>query len=102
MVKILSENKSPKGFMNTCGIFLFLITVLISLTAWITYGTLEDVLGTLAYSIIGILNFFPWIIPFIGIPLGILDVLNVYGFGMYDLTLNIAHQLESLGKVLRR
>lgn len=45
----------------------------------------------LSYIIVGLLNFYPWLIPFAGIPLGILDVLNVFGIGMYDLTLNFAH-----------
>ena len=70
---------------------LFFLVILTSLLAWITYGTLEGVLGTLSYIIVGILNLFPWIIPFVGIPLGILDVLGIYGFGMYDLTINLAH-----------
>ncbi|MFX1496648.1 MAG: amidohydrolase family protein [Promethearchaeota archaeon] len=48
-------------------------------------------MGTLAYIIVGLLCLFPWLIPFAGIPLGILDVLNIYGFDMYNLTLKFAH-----------
>lgn len=70
---------------------LFFLVTLTSLLAWITYGTLEGVLGTLSYIIVGILNLFPWIIPFVGIPFGILDVLGIYGFRMYSLTINLAH-----------
>jgi len=86
----MNENKGTSNFLNTCIVFLLFLTILISLFAWITYGTLEGALGALAHTIIGLLNAFPWIIPFVGIPLGILDVLGIYGFGMYNLTLNLA------------
>ncbi|GAH79290.1 unnamed protein product [marine sediment metagenome] len=48
----------------------------------------------LSYIIVGFLAVYPWIIPFIGIPLGILDLLGYLDFGIYELSLNIAH-LES-------
>jgi hypothetical protein len=86
----MNENNRPTNFLNTCIVFLLFLTILISLFAWITYGTLEGALGALAHTIIGLLNIFPWFIPFIGIPLGILDILGIYGFGMYNLTLNLA------------
>ena len=87
----MNENKGSSNFLNTCIVFLLFLTILISLFAWITYGTLEGALGALAHMIIGLLNIFPWFIPFVGIPLGILDILGIYGFGMYNLTLNLAH-----------
>ena len=70
---------------------LFILIAFISILAWITSGTIEGVLGVLAYAITGALNVFPWFIPFIGIPLGILDVLDIYGFNMRNLTLDLAH-----------
>ncbi len=87
---MIDNSKNSNFFLSYITFFVFL-TVLISLLAWITYGNLTDVLGTLSYGIIGLLNFYPWIIPFIGIPLGILDLLGFFGFKMYDLTLDIAH-----------
>lgn len=85
----MENNKNPKfGAKSLLSILIFII--FISLLAWITYGTYEGIIGSLAYLIVGILNFFPWIIPFVGIPLGILDVLGIYGFKMYNLTLDIA------------
>lgn len=87
----MSENNSKSNMVGSFLLILFFFTILVSLLAWITYGTLEGVLGSLAYVIVGLLNLFPWIIPFVGIPLGILDVLNIYGFGLYDVTINIAH-----------
>ena len=85
----MENNKNPKfGAKPLLSILIFLI--FISLLSWITYGTYEGIIGSLAYLIVGILNFFPWIIPFVGIPLGILDVLGIYGFKMYNLTLDIA------------
>ena len=65
--------------------------MLIALLAWITYGTIEGVIGMLSYIIVGFLLVYPWIIPFIGIPLGILDITGIYGFGMYTITLELAH-----------
>ncbi|MFW9950691.1 MAG: amidohydrolase family protein [Candidatus Thorarchaeota archaeon] len=85
------ENRKNSNFFLSIIIFLVFMAILISLLAWITYGNLNDILGSLAYSIIGLLNFYPWIIPFIGIPLGILDLLGFFGFRMYDSTLNFAH-----------
>ena len=82
------DEKSSK---KVGGSLLFIIVIMISIFAWITYGTLQGVLGTLAFLIVGLLNLFPWIIPFAGIPLGFLDVLGIYGFGMGNLTLNLAH-----------
>ena len=86
----MKENKQNLNFIDSLIGFLLLLTLLISLFAWITYGTIEGVLGALAYTIVGLLNVFPWLIPFIGIPLGIIDSIGIYGFGMYNLTLNLA------------
>ncbi len=70
------------------GLIFFILLIIV--LAWITYGALTGVFGMLAYLLVGLLNVFPWIIPFVGIPLGILDIiLNI--FGMYDFTLNLAH-----------
>ncbi len=85
------DNNRNSNFSLSCINFFVFLTVLVSLLAWITYGNLNDVLGALTYGIIGLLNLYPWIIPFIGIPLGILDLLGFFGFKMYDLTLDIAH-----------
>ena len=91
----MSDNNSFLTYIVFFGIILFCFTVLIALFAWITYGTIDGVLGTLAYVIVGLLNFFPWIIPFVGIPLGIFDIIGFFGFGMYSETLNIVHLSSS-------
>jgi len=72
-------------------IFLFLFTILVAVLAWITYGTIEGVLGMLAYILVGIFCIFPWIIPFVGIPLALLNIFGQFGTNMYNLTLNLAH-----------
>ncbi len=87
----MSENNKNSEFKLTCLLSMLIFIIFIALLAWITYGTYEGIFGTLAYLIVGILNFYPWIIPFVGIPLGILDVLGIFGFKMYNLTLNISH-----------
>jgi imidazolonepropionase-like amidohydrolase len=87
----MSDSNKNSPFFLTCISFFVFIAALISVLAWITYGNLNDVLGSLAYGIIGLLNLYPWIIPFIGIPLGILDLLGFFGFRMYDVSLSIAH-----------
>jgi len=89
------ENKRSKNYANVSIGFLLLLTVLIALLAWITYGTFDGIIGALAFTIVGMLNVFPWFIPFVGIPLGILDTLGIFGFGMYDVTLNLAHLSSS-------
>ena len=86
----MSEKKSSSNRFSC----LIMFTLLISILAWITYGTLEGVFGMLSYIIVGFIAVFPWIIPFIGIPLGILDLLGYFDFGIYELSLKIAH-LES-------
>jgi len=91
----MRENSVFITYIVFFGTILFFFTVLVALFAWIIYGTIDGVLGSLAYIIVGLLNFFPWIIPFVGIPLGILDILGIFGFGMYSLTLNIAHLSSS-------
>jgi len=86
----MNEKISSSNRLSCLLIFL----VLISILAWITYGTLEGVFGMLSYIIVGFIAVYPWIIPFIGIPLGILDLLGILDFGIYELSLKIAH-LES-------
>jgi hypothetical protein len=65
----MSDSNKNSPFFLTCISFFVFIAALISVLAWITYGNLNDVLGSLAYGIIGLLNLYPWIIPFIGIGL---------------------------------
>ena len=79
----MNEIKSSKNYANVSISFLLFLTVLIALLAWITYGTFEGIIGALAFAIVGMLNVFPWFLPFIGIPLGILDAFGIFGFGMY-------------------
>jgi imidazolonepropionase-like amidohydrolase len=86
----MSEKKSSSNRFSC----LLLFALLISISAWITYGTLEGVFGMLSYMIVGFIAVYPWIIPFIGIPLGILDLLGYLDLGIYELSLKIAH-LES-------
>ena len=91
----MNEIKSSKNYANVSISFLLFLTVLIALLAWITYGTFEGIIGALAFAIVGMLNVFPWFLPFIGIPLGILDAFGIFGFGMYNITLNLAHLSSS-------
>ncbi len=90
----MSDQNSLTESIALVGLVLFFITVLISIMAWITYGNLEGVLGALSYAVIGVLCVYPWIIPFAGLVLGILDVIGVINLQMYESTLNIA-RLES-------
>jgi imidazolonepropionase-like amidohydrolase len=87
----MEEDDSTPKIMALGGVLLLLFIILVAILAWITYGTLEGVLGMLSYLIVGIFLIFPWIVPFAGIPLGILDVFGIYGFGMYNIALNFAH-----------
>jgi len=87
---MIEKNKNFK-YGSTSLLLILVFVIFISLLAWITYGTFEGIIGSLAYLIIGFLNFFPWVIPFAGIPLGILDILDIFGFKMYNFTLNGAH-----------
>jgi imidazolonepropionase-like amidohydrolase len=63
----------------------------VTILAWAAYGSVGGVLGSLAYLLVGLLNLFPWIIPFVGIPVGLLDLFGIWGVGMYDATLRMAH-----------
>lgn len=83
------NNQSTLLKFNTELVLVFLI--LIATLAWITHGTLEEVLGIMAYFLIGFLNVYPWIIPFIGIPMGILTILEILTPNMYGFTLSLAH-----------
>ena len=67
------------------------LLVVVALLAWVTYGTFAGVLGMLTYLLVGLLGVFPWIVPFVGIPLGFLDLLNLLDLGIYDLTLQLSH-----------
>ncbi len=90
----MSERNSLINSIAIGGVILFFITVLIAILAWITYGTLEGVLGALTYAVVGLLCVYPWIIPFIGFVLGLLDIFGVVNLQIYEQTLSIAH-LES-------
>jgi imidazolonepropionase-like amidohydrolase len=70
---------------------IFCLGAITALLAWITYGTSTGVLGALAYLLAGLLNIFPWIIPVVGVPLGIADLFGAFGSGMYGFTLSLAH-----------
>jgi imidazolonepropionase-like amidohydrolase len=87
----MTLDKPKTGFFRVSGLVLFFFTVLVTVLAWITYGSLQGVFGMLAYLLVGFINIFPWIIPFVGIPLGILDILGIFGPQMYSTTLNLAH-----------
>ena len=86
----MDESKKSSNFL----LCLFFISLLIAILAWITYGTLEGVLGMLSFIIVGLIALYPWAIPFVGIVLGILDFLGFYRLGIYELSLKIA-RLES-------
>lgn len=47
-----------------------------ALLGWLVHGTVEGVLGTLAFAVVGLLNLYPWVLPFVGVPLGILELLG--------------------------
>ena len=87
----MPENDDNSNLFNFLKKLISFLIIIIAILAWITYGTLEGVFGALSYFFIGVLNIFPWVIPIIGIPLGILDVIGIYGFNMYNLTLNFSH-----------
>ena len=77
------------------GLLLFFFTLAVAIFAWITYGTLQGVFGALAYLIVGLLNLWPWIVPFAGFILGIMDLMTFFGPGMYAETLSLAHLTHS-------
>lgn len=74
--------------------FILGLAAIVALCAWMTYKTSAGVLGALAYLLAGLLGIFPWIIPVVGIPLGIADLFGAFGSGMYVYTLRLA-QVES-------
>lgn len=73
----------------------FGVILLLSLLAWIEYASLQGVFGYLSYLLLGITLVFPWLIPFIGIPLGIVDMFGLWNFRMYDVLLNLSHLSRS-------
>ncbi|MBD3254242.1 MAG: amidohydrolase family protein [Candidatus Lokiarchaeota archaeon] len=83
----MTDAKKNSNFL----LCLFFATLLISILAWITYASLEGVLGTLAFIIIGFIAIYPWVIPIIGIILGILDLFGFLNLNVYETTLNLAH-----------
>lgn len=87
----MTKEKPKTGSIRLNGLIIFFFIILVAILAWITYASLQGVLGMLAYILIGMLNIYPWIIPFAGIPLGILDILGIFGPNMYNITLNLAH-----------
>lgn len=91
----MNEESNSKGFFKFNGVILLLFIILISLLAWITYGTVEGVFGMVSYLIIGWMGLFPWVIPFIGIPLGIINLLGILNFGIYNISLTLSHLSSS-------
>ncbi|MHA1725235.1 MAG: amidohydrolase family protein [Promethearchaeota archaeon] len=86
----MSEEIEPYKITPFLRKIVWFFILLVAVLAWITYGKLIGVLGMLAYLLVGLLNVYPWVIPFIGIPLGIIDIV-LNGFGMYTYTLGLAH-----------
>ena len=91
----MDENRQGRSRIVNVVIIMVFLAIIISILAWITHGTIQGVLGVLAFSLVGLLNIFPWFLPIIGIPLGILDLLGIYGFNMYQVTLNLANATSS-------
>ena len=55
----MSDDNTTINLIALGGLSLFFLTVLVTLLAWITYGTIEGVLGMLSYIIMGILLIYP-------------------------------------------
>ncbi len=85
------EGKKKRNFFEVIGNFILLTFLLVAILSWITYGHLEGVLGMLAYVFMGVLNLYPWIVPFVGIPLGILSLFNIIIPNMHNLMLSLVH-----------
>lgn len=85
----MQKNQSNKSI----GLLPRLI-IIVALFAWMTYKSSAGVLGALAYLLAGLLGVLPWIIPVVGVPLGIADLFGAFGSGMYAFTLRLA-QVES-------
>ncbi len=64
----------------------FYSLLIIAIAAWLTYGNVEDLFSFFTFLGVGLLAGIPWIIPFAGIPFGIMDVSGVLGERMYDIT----------------
>lgn len=90
----MTDEIEPYNITSFLRKLLFFFVVLVAILAWITYGDLQGVLGMLAYLLVGLLNIYPWILPFIGIPLGIIDIL-INNLGMYNLTIGLARVTSS-------
>ena len=85
----MTENIEPYKITPVLRKISLFFILLVAVLAWMTYGSLTGVLGMLAYLLVGLLNVYPWILPFIGIPLGIIDII-LNNFGMYTCTLGLA------------
>ena len=86
----MSINNKTFSIIGISALFLYFFTLLVALLAWITYGTIEEVFGMMAFLLLGGLNVYPWLIPFIGIPLGFLDFFQIFGVDMYHFTLSLS------------
>lgn len=86
----MDDQQGSKRFIALVCIFL-----IVSIVAWIVYGNLQGVFGFLSFFFLGPLLSFPWIIPIIGFPLGIIDYLGIWNFRMYDILLDLSHLGES-------
>lgn len=87
----MNNSNNNISLVRINGLILLLFLIFVSVLSWITYATLQGVFGMLAYLLIGFLSLYPWIIPFVGIPLGILESLNLFGVSIYQITLELAH-----------
>ncbi|TFF97877.1 MAG: hypothetical protein EU547_03150, partial [Promethearchaeota archaeon] len=85
------DKKTESKLININVGFILVVLTLIAILAWITYGTLGGVLGMLAYILIGTLNLYPWVIPIVGIIIGILILFGILPPDMYQSTLSLAH-----------
>ncbi len=70
--------------------WLLLSSLFLAALAWMTYGSLQDVAGSLVFFLVGLLALFPWIVPLIGLPLGILDRLVFNFLHPYETALALA------------
>jgi len=93
-VKNLDDNNSSVNLLKTGTNFILFFMILITVAAWITYGTLRGVIGMISYVFVGLIFVLPWIIPFFGWLLGILGIMGILQDGFYEFTLNLSH-LES-------
>ncbi|TFF63385.1 MAG: amidohydrolase family protein [Promethearchaeota archaeon] len=84
----MTEKKSRFGVLGTGGLILFFFTIIVAELGWISYKSIDGVFGTLSFVLLSVIGFIPWIIPFVGIPLGILEKISI--FDIYPIILNLS------------